>query len=137
MGIEMSWKYRAFSLVADALGVLCLLSVAGTAVENPGDPTDVSGLPAISMYVVILLGLLCLAGVLFVLCVIARGFAVGRFADRLIFYFWASLMLLSGVVGGFVSIAYFDGLTSFLAIMLFVLSIYWLALSFRKARASL
>lgn len=125
MGISI-WMPRILALGACGLASFCLWGATKGVQENPNDPTDVAGIPAFSMYVVILVSLFLVS-----FCSMTIGFIVETYLGstsrswRLLGYCFGvfSLYITSGL-GLLVSSAYHYGaLLGFSAFALYALSI--------------
>lgn len=129
---------RMLAFGASGIASLCLLNSTAGAPENPSDPTDVAGIPAVSMYVVILLFFLFVS-----FCCLVIGLIVERYLGaanktwRFLGYCFGvfSLVITSGL-GFFVSLAFSEGtLMSYAAVVLYGLSIYFLLASWLRFKS--
>ncbi|WP_434611090.1 hypothetical protein J3P80_14150 [Pseudomonas sp. D2-30] len=105
---------------------------ADTVMENPGNPNDTLGVPAVAMYLVVLIVLTATSAALTGLGSFAQQFLTRRsFTLRIGVYAFANAPLfVTSLLGALVSLAYlYDAVSGVLAALLFLLSFALLLLA--------
>lgn len=122
--------------MASALNVIAttlLFRASDSALENPNDPYDTSGIPALSMYVVLLIVLTALSALLTLAGTIATKLLHGKPPMTLILLLEFTPTFATAALGVFVSSAYTDNTIS----MNMTILIYFLSAGFSLIAASL
>ncbi|WP_434573588.1 hypothetical protein [Pseudomonas sp. Z3-8] len=120
--------------------ILCLLAACAllfffppdSVVENPGDLTDTRGVPAVSIYLVLLIILASASLALTGIGSIAQRFLRRRsFRLRISVYVLANIpLVLTSLLGGLVSLAYlYDAVSGLIAALLFLLAFAFVLLA--------
>ncbi|ACH86131.1 hypothetical protein [Pseudomonas phage DVM-2008] len=133
-------KLGAAAIVFALMACVFLLFAIDGVPENPGNPSDTSGLPPVAMYVVILFSLVGVSS--FLSCLGGVGLIVMRYKAyklRLFIYALANLVfMLTAILGVLVSGAYtYDTFLGILGLIFYALTLVLLVLAAPKKQESI
>ncbi|WP_410480985.1 hypothetical protein ACJ70E_20760 [Pseudomonas plecoglossicida] len=119
----------ALNVIATAL----LFSASEAALENPGDPYDTSGIPALSMYIVLLITFTAFSVFFMLGGTIANKLLTGKLPKAIRLFLEFIPNFSTATLGVFVSFAYTDNTIS----MHMTILIYFLSAGFSLVAATL
>ncbi|MCO7516703.1 hypothetical protein NJF44_17885 [Pseudomonas guariconensis] len=130
-----AWMYKVLALVLNGVATVTLFVATAGIIESPADPEDTSGIPVISMYLVILIFLAVVS-----LASLVLGFIVNRLSKSRPLQWIGSFLEVvplsfTGLLGVLVSFAYNHGeILGYVSILLYLLSVFLMMIGWRRSR---